>query len=806
MAISRRDFIKASAAATALAMAGLPAKVLADEKITYGSGQCRFCGTGCSVLAGVKNGRVVAIRGDADSPINFGRLCQKGYSLPHIMYGKDRLTSPLVRQKDGSYKKVQWDAALDLVADKFAELIKKHGPDSVAWYGSGQNTTQEAFAANKLFKGIIGTANVEGNPRLCMASAVGGYLNTFGADEPAGGYDDFDLSDCFFIIGSNTAEAHPILFRRVIDRKSAYPDRVKVVVIDPRLNSTARYADLHLQLKAGYDTHLLNAVAQVIVEEGLVDEEHLQYCTFRKGLKDQGDFVDLAAYKVFLADYAPEKVAQTMGLKADDIRTAARWFARKGHESLSLWCMGVNQRTFGVQMNCQLHNLHLLTGKIGRPGSDSLSLTGQPNACGGTREQGGLTHVLPGHRAVANARHRAEIAEIWGVPAQWLPTKPTGPAMNLFHRLSTGEVKAIWINTTNPGQSLPNLAKYREAMRNAFTVVSDVYPTRTTELASVILPSAMWVEREGVMGQTDRRSQITNKLVEPPAGTRTDFWQIRELAGRIAKRLGKKTDYRIVDPMTGAVKKTRQIHGLGFETEEEAWNEYRLCTRGTDVDLWGATYEKLKAHAGGVQWPCPSTEFDNRGTAKRYISKGHAAATAGAVTKKYRTGFVTLYDQHLEEKGMPGPINYYGGHPFHKGAASKAIIRVLPAGLDFEMPDAEYPFVLNTGRTSEHWHTGTMTMRVKLLREISPAAYVEVAPADARRLGVASGGKLKLLSRRGEIVLPLWVTERVPEGMVFVPWFDENMLINLLTLDDPRSWSGAAEPDFKVCAVRLEKA
>ena len=238
--INRRSFIKASAATAALAMAGLPAEVLADSTIDYSRAQCRFCGTGCTVLAGIKGGRIVSIKGDADSPINFGRLCMKGYALPHIMYAGDRLTKPLVRQPDGSYKEVGWDDALDLVAGKFADLIKEHGIDSVAWYGSGQNTTQEAFAANKLFKGIIGTANVEGNPRLCMASAVGGYLNTFGSDEPAGSYDDFDVSDCFFIIGANPAEQHPMLFRRIIDRKEAYPDKVKVIVVDPRKTPSAK--------------------------------------------------------------------------------------------------------------------------------------------------------------------------------------------------------------------------------------------------------------------------------------------------------------------------------------------------------------------------------------------------------------------------------------------------------------------------------------------------------------------------------------------------------------------------------------
>ncbi len=807
MNMTRRDLIKASAAAAALSLAGLPTRVAeASDGIQYGRAQCRFCGTGCTVLAGVKNGRVVAVKGDADSPVNFGRLCMKGYALPHILYGKDRLTRPMIRQADGSFKAVSWDEALDYVADKFVTLIKQHGVDSVAWYGSGQNTTQEAFAANKLFKGIIGTANVEGNPRLCMASAVGGYLNTFGADEPAGGYDDFEQCDCFFLIGSNMAENHPMLFRRVIDRKSAYKDRVKVIVADPRYTPSARYADLHLKFRPGYDMHLLNAMAYVIVTEGMVDETHLKYCTFRKGLKTKGDFIDFAAFKRFLEDYAPEKVADLVGVPAADIRTAARWFGKQGVASMSIWCMGINQRTKGVHLNCQIHNLHLLTGKIGKPGCDSLSLTGQPNACGGTREQGGLTHLLPGHRAVANPKHRAQMAEIWGVDVDWLPKKPTGPAINMFHRLKAGTIKAIWINTTNPGQSLPNLTVMREAMRNAFTVVSDIYPTRTTELASVILPSAMWVEKEGVMGQTDRRSQFIPKLVDPPGDARPDFWQIKEVARRIAKKIGRKTKYRVLDPMTGKVKEVREVYGLGFETEEEAWNEYRLATRGQDVDLWGATYEKLKAHAGGITWPCPSTDFDNRGSAKRYISKEYAARQFGTFKRPYKTGYVTLYDQHMAEKGLPGPINYYGHHPFHKGSDGKAIVRVLPAGLSYEMPDATYPYVLNTGRVIEHWHSGTMTMRVPMLKQMNPAAYVEVSPEDAQTLGVESGDQLKLVSRRGEIVLPVWVTDRARPGMVFVPWFDENKLINLLTIDDPKSWSGAGEPDYKICAVQLHKA
>ena len=230
-----------------------------------------------------------------------------------------------------------------------------------------------------------------------------------------------------------------------------------------------------------------------------------------------------------------------------------------------------------------------------------------------------------------------------------------------------------------------------------------------------------------------------------------------------------------------------------------------MLTRGRDVDLYGATYEKLKAHAGGVQWPCPSTDFENRGSSKRYISRDYAIRVFGRDRKRYATGYVTLYDQHMEEVGYPGPINYYGEHKL-KNTKDKAVIRALTPTLDYEMPDESYPFVLNTGRVIEHWHTGTMTMRVRLLRELNPAAYVEVHPTDAYRLGVSSGDSLKIESPRGSIVLPVWVTERAQPGMVFVPWFDENRLINDLTIDVPESWSKAAEPDYKVCKIRVSKA
>ncbi|MCP4658247.1 MAG: molybdopterin-dependent oxidoreductase, partial [bacterium] len=356
---------------------------------TWVKSVCRYCGVGCGLFVGVKGGKVSVVRGDQDNH-NQGFLCLKGFLLPEIMEAPTRLKTPLVRKR-GKLVEASWDEAMELVASKFSKAIKKHGPQAVAFYGSGQGLTEETYAANKLFKGGIGSNNFEGNPRLCMASAVGGYLTSYGKDEPMGCYEDIDHADTFFLIGSNTAEAHPILFRRIVQRKENAPG-VKVIVADPRRTPTARIADLHLRFTPGTDLAIINAMAHVLLRDGLVDEEfvktHVAFGAVKEVNKTWED------YKAFLADYTPEKAEKISGCKAADIETAARWFGARGRETMSMWTMGLNQRIKGVWANNLVHNLHLLTGKIGRPGSTPLSLTGQPNACGGVRDGGGLAHLL----------------------------------------------------------------------------------------------------------------------------------------------------------------------------------------------------------------------------------------------------------------------------------------------------------------------------------------------------------------------------------------------------------------------------
>jgi nitrate reductase NapA len=777
MELSRREFIKASAAAAvfsaleACAPKATPSPVAptattapsmkptataaaaaATGKLVWSKGVCRFCGVGCGVLNGVKDGKLVAVKGDPDCPVNKGLLCIKGINLPDIVYAvrrKDRLTKPLIR-RNGKLVEASWDEALDLVATKFKEAIEKYGPNSVAYYGSGQAFTEESYTANKLFKAGIGTNNVEGNPRLCMASAVGGYVTTFGLDEPCGAYEDIEQAECILLAGSNTSEQHPIVFNRVADHKQKNADTVKVIVADPRKTPTAKIADLHLSFIPGTDLAIYNSMAYVLVKEGLIDrdfiDKHVHFKLLQGDKWVDGTFDD---YVKFLEDYTPEAVAKLSGVAAEDIVKAARWFG-KAKTAMSLWTMGLNQRTRGVWANNLMHNLHLITGKICKPGSTPFSLTGQPNACGGVRETGSLAHLLPAHRVVKNEKHRQEMAKLWGVPADRIQPKPGKHTIAMFRALESGDIKAILILCTNPGQSLPNLNRYRPAIEKAFSVVTEiVHPTRTTELADVVLPAAFWVEKEGVFGNSERRSQHTAQAIQPPGEAKSDLW----ILVQIAKRLG---------------------HGdlIPFESYEDAWNDYLKTTAGTDMDLSGATYDRLRKTSGGAQWPVPTP--DHPGTARRYV--------AG------------------EDPFVKEGIDFYG-KPDHR-----AIVWARPQKGPAEPVDDEYPVYLTTGRVLEQWHSGTMTMEAPKLAKAVPAAYVEINPDDAKKWGVKERDMVKIISRRGTLTLPAKIRGRATPrpGVIFVPWFDADKLINLVTIDafDP----GSKQPEFKICAVKVEKA
>jgi len=771
MDISRRQLLKYSAAIAAASAIGLelplPKNVEAVHVEKWVKSVCRYCGAGCGVYAGVTKGKVVAVQGDKDN-WNKGFLCIKGYYLPPILYANDRLKSPMLK-KDGKFVRISWKEATSLMVEKFSDSIKKNGVHSVAFYGSGQAYTEESYVMNKLFKGGLGTNNIDGNPRLCMASAAVGYVSTFGKDEPMGSYDDIQHAECFFIIGSNMAEAHPVIFRLVNERKQK-DKNVKIIMVDPRKTLSARIADLHMSFNPGTDLAILNAMAHVIVKENLYSKEFVgQHTVFKKlvapGPPPKVTKVTWDEYVKFLDAYTPEAAEKISKCPKEDIIKAARMFAQS-KATMSFWCMGLNQRTRGVWVNNLVHNLHLLTGQICRPGATSFSLTGQPNACGGVRDGGLLSHLLPYGRLVAVEAHRKEMEKFWGIPEGRIHPKPGPTAVDIFRGFNKGEIKALWVACTNPGQTLPNVSPYRKGMesKDTFLVVSEAYhPSRTSELADLVLPAALWVEKDGTYGQSERRYQYLEKAVEPQGEAKPDLMVMTEFANKLLTALGREDEAKKL---------------FSYKTSEDVWNEIRECSKGTAYDFMGMTRARMKK-AHGILWPAPTE--DHPGTLRRY-------------TLKYGDPLLKKFDPQATD------VSFYGA----KADGNRAAIWLRPHIGPAEPTNAEYPFALTTGRQIEHWHTGTMTLKVPELKRSAPDAYVEINPKDAQRLGIKSKDKVKLVSRRGSIILEAKVVDVPREGLVFVPMHYPDKLINALTTDAYDALS--KQPEFKICAVKIEKA
>jgi assimilatory nitrate reductase catalytic subunit len=547
------------------------------------SSVCCYCGTGCGVLIETDAGKITGVRGDPVHPANHGKLCTKGATLALSAQANGRALFPELRaDKASPRQRVSWDAALDHAAERFASVIREHGPDAVGFYISGQLLTEDYYVFNKLAKGLIGTNNVDTNSRLCMSSAVSGYKATLGADAPPGCYEDIDHAAVIFIAGSNTAYAHPILFRRIEAARKRNPE-LKLIVVDPRRTDTADGADLHLSILPGTDVALFHAMLNVMLWEEWINRDYIAAHT--EGWETLRETV---------REYTPEKVATICGIAAADIVQAARWFA--AGPTLSLYCQGLNQSTCGVDKNATLINLHLATGQIGKPGAAPLSLTGQPNAMGG-REVGGMAHLLSAHRDMSNPEHRAEVARLWGVDA--VPDQPGKTAVEMFEAVRNGEIKALWIACTNPAQSLPNQALVREALQTAeFVVVQEAYAdTETVKFADLLLPAATWGEREGTLTNSERRISRVRAAVPPPGEARPDYQAVVEFAWQLGERLGR--DGRRLFPYAEA---------------EDIFNEHRESTRGRDLDITGMTYAMLDE--GSQQWPLP--EGATTGRARLY--------------------------------------------------------------------------------------------------------------------------------------------------------------------------------------------
>ncbi len=548
---------------------------------------CCYCGVGCGVVVETDGGTIVGVRGDVDHPANFGRLCTKGSTL-HLSTGlATRALYPELRtgRDVGSRTRCSWDEALDFCARRFAEIVRRDGADAVAFYVSGQLLTEDYYVFNKLAKGLIGSNNIDTNSRLCMSSAVTGYKATLGMDSPPACYEDIDHAQCLFIAGSNTAFAHPILYRRIEAARQSNPE-LKTIVVDPRRTDTAREADLHLAILPGTDVALYNSMLHVLLWEGLCN--HAYIAAYTEGFD---------AVKDTVREYTPAAVAQTCGVPAKSIIEAAQWFG-KSKATLSLYCQGLNQSSNGTQNNAALINLHLATGQIGRPGAGPFSLTGQPNAMGG-REVGGLANLLSAHRDLANPAHRAEVARLWGVPD--VPATPGKTAVELFRALNEGEVKAVWIACTNPAQSLPELDTVHEALRKAeLVVVQEAFSnTDTAAFADVLLPASTWGEKEGAVTNSERCITRVRQAVPPPAEARADWEIARDFALRLGKELGRPDAAKM----------------FAYASAEEVFNEHRESTRGRDLDITGLSYALLET-LGPQQWPFP--EGARAGKARLY--------------------------------------------------------------------------------------------------------------------------------------------------------------------------------------------
>jgi len=673
---------------------------------------CGYCSVGCGMLIGVKDGKAVAARGNPEHPVNLGKLCPKGLSEHHILASPERATQPMLR-KNGELVPVSWDEALDTMVERIGAIQAKYGFPSLGVVGTGQLLTEEYYTLGKLVQLGFRTPNNDGNTTLCMASAVSGYKLSFGSDGPPGSYEDLALADVVLLVGSNIADNHPILCHRL----ERGPERT-LIVVDPRVTKTAMMADIHLAIKPRGDIALLNGIAYILIRDGLIDREYIARHT--SGFEE---------FSRFVAEFTPERVAQVTGLRIDRIEQVAQLYGRAKAGFIG-WTMGVNHSTQGAVTVAAINNLALITGNIGRLGAAPFSLTGQCNAMG-TRESG-FTSALPGYRKYENAQHREELAAIWNVDVNTIPTERGMAYPDIIEGAVAGKIKALWFVATNPVVSFPNYALLEQALKSVeFMVVQDgFHPTPTSDFADLVLPAAMWGEKEGTYTNSERRISKVNRIVAPPGEARPDF----DIFLNIAERLG-----------------VREMLYPGWTTTHDAYKEWQRVSAGRMCDYSPYTWEQIEA-AGGIQW-----------------------------------GGDRLYAD--------------GIYPTEDG---RAILHCVPCDPFVEQPNHEYNFILNTGRTVEHWHTRTKTARVEMLNGMVPNAWLEMNPVDAERLKLRSHDHVTVISRRGKVAdLELRITSIVAPGQVFMPFHFAETNSNRVTLGafDPIS----REPNFKQCAVKVQK-
>jgi len=911
---TRREFLKAAIAASTALTAGIPLEEpflslahAADAGLAWDKGVCRFCGTGCGILIGTREGRVVATKGDPGAPVNRGLTCMKGYFNAKIQYGEDRLTTPLLRMTEGKFDKkgdfvpVSWERAFDEMERQFRKAYADLGPAGVAVIGSGQYTVQEGYAAVKLMKAGFRSNNIDPNARHCMASAVVGLMQTFGIDEPSGNYDDIEQTATIVSWGANMAEMHPILWGRVVDRKLGAPGEVQIVNLTTSSNMVSDLADVEIVFRPGTDLAILNYLAREVVRRGAVDAEFVEkHCVFATGPYDigygmradakhaSGPEAGILAKELEIVLDEHEAIAQRRkpGQKVrqsdrenpsrhwligfDDFKKAiepytlefvaglskgdpdepleeykaklvklADLYVEKSRGVVSFWTMGFNQHYRGSWVNEQIYMLHLLLGKQARPGNGAFSLTGQPSACGTAREVGTFAHRLPADMVVTNPAHRARSEEIWALPPRTLNPKVGADIMKILRDLEDGAIRFVWVQVNNPFQASANANHWLRAARETdrFVVVSDVYPSVSAKVADLILPSAMIFEKWGAYGNAERRTQMWREQVPPPGDARSDVWQVLEFSKRFklkevwkeqpleglkaegfeqgklpdvlpeAAKLGHAADSTLYDVLFAtpankkfkwpdAVAKGRDngtVKALGEDwfVEKALFEEYARFGRGHYHDL--ADFDTYFAEdVRGLRWPV----VGGRETAWRFNEEHDPYVTKGAGIEFYGPAL-----KELPRGGLDGVTD-----PALTKIPGKAKIFFRPYAAPPEQPDAEFDLWLSTGRVIEHWHTGTMTRRVPELNRAVPAAQIFMHPEDAKKRGLKRHDVAIVESRRGKVKAAVETEgrNRPPKGYTFVPFFDEAVFVNKVTLDAACPLS--RQTDFKKCAVKVTKA
>lgn len=911
MSVTRRDFLKQSAIVSSAALTvGISidevahaATLNAEAGWRWDKGVCRFCGVGCGIQIATEKGKIVATKADIDSPVNRGLNCIKGYFNGKILYGKDRLTQPLLRMKDGKFDKqgdfvaVSWERAFDEMEKQFKRHYQALGPTGIGFFASGQHTVQEGYAAVKLFKAGFRSNNIDPNARHCMASAVAGFMQTFGIDEPSGNYDDIEHTDTMVLWGANMAEMHPVLWTRITDRRMNTPE-VRVVNLTTVSNMSSGIADLEIIFKPSTDLAIMNYLAREIVTRDAVNWEFVnKHCAFATGPTDIGyglrgsDKYDYAAekdtngreltmmldqeeaiaqgrppgatveqknrnsadkhwlitfedFKKGVEPYTLDFVAQLAKGDTDEsladfkakLKQLADLYIEKNRKVVSFWTMGFNQHQRGTWVNEQAYMVHLLLGKQAMPGNGAFSLTGQPSACGTAREVGTFSHRLPADMVVNNPEHRAKAEKIWRLPAKTLNPKPGSHITKLLRDLEDGQVKFAWVQLCNPFHGSANANHWIKAAREMdnFIVVSDAYPGISTKVADLVLPAAMIFEKWGAYGNAERRTQMWREQVPPPGQARSDIWQIMEFSKRFKlkevwgeqKIPGLKAegfaDGVMPDVLAGsgyapdatlyealyatpdnkqfkwpdAVAKDHDNHtakllGDHWFPEKALFEEYASFGRGHAHDL--AEFDVyMRDDVRGLKWPV----VDGRETQWRFNEAYDPYVKKGSGFDFYGEAFKSLPSGNLD--GVTNPAN--------TSIKGKAKIFFRPYAAPVEVPDHEYDMWLSTGRVLEHWHSGTMTRRVRELHWAVPAALIYMHPEDARARGLKRESTAWIESRRGKVMATVETDgrNRPPKGMVFVPWFDEGVFINKVTLDATCPIS--KQTDFKKCAVKIYKA